>query len=456
MRWSPFLGLLLALAPLGRAAQARPVAPELACRQSPDARVCEGRQPDCALCHDGTPPELNRFGASIQQALHGLTPDRTEAGFVQWFGAAWVQAIQVDADGDGFRSIDELIRGTDPASAESVPDVERCGDGACAYDPVHAFRRVHLDFCGTAPSWAELEAFRALGEVEQRARLHADLEVCLDTEYWRGIGGRVWHLADPKIRPINGFEESGFDFALFVYANTDDRDVRDLLTAEYDVMPVQEDGRTRYGRLAGDEAPIAYRIPAPHRAGMLTTPWFLIQQVMFSSLPRTAAALAYRAYLGLDIARLQGLDPVVGEPVDYDAKGVTDPDCAFCHSTLDPLSYPFTRYHGLTGNNASYDPDRIANFFAEEAPNITDMPAAGVILGERVETLQEWGRVASNSDYFAQNVVRDYWTLVLGAPPGPADQAEFEALWRDLMTENAYRVEAMLHDLVDTEAYGAR
>jgi len=53
-------------------------------------------------------------------------------------------------------------------------------------------------------------------------------------------------------------------------------------------------------------------------------------------------------------------------------------------------------------------------------------------------------------------VVRDYWTLVLGATPGPADEREFDSLWQRLMTQHAYRVEAMLHDLIDTEAYGAR
>lgn len=459
---SPFVRVLLALggAVVALAAagpsSARPVAPELTCRQAPDARACESGYPDCALCHDGTPPELNVFGGSLQGALHGLTPDRSASGFQQWFGAAWVQAVQLDPDGDGFRSIDELTRGTDPASPESFPDLQRCGNGACVYDTEHAFRRLRLDFCGVSPSWSELQAFRELPEPERRARLHQDLDECLDSEFWRGIEGRVWHLADPKIRALNDFYESALDYALFVYANTDDRDVRELLTATYDVMPLFVEGQSVYGRQPEEGSVISYRIPVEHRAGMLTTSWFLVQQIMFSSLPRTAAAQAYRAYLGLDIALLQGLQPVPNEPVDYDAKDVAQADCAFCHSTLDPLSYPFTRYHGLTGNNATFDPDRIPNYFADEAPNVLQMPSTGVIFGETVETLGEWGRVAADSDHFAKKVVADYWELIFGGAPGPADSAEYESLWRGLMTEHAYRVESMLHALIDTEAYGAR
>jgi len=75
---------------------------------------------------------------------------------------------------------------------------------------------------------------------------------------------------------------------------------------------------------------------------MLTTRWFLAKNTMLTPVPRTTAAQAYRAYLGYDIAKLEGLQPVAGEPVDYDRKRVTAEQCAVCHSTLDPLSYPFS------------------------------------------------------------------------------------------------------------------
>ena len=74
-----------------------------------------------------------------------------------------------------------------------------------------------------------------------------------------------------------------------------------------------------------------------------------MSNTMFTSIPRTTAAQAYRAFLGYDIAKLEGLWPVAGEPADYDNKGVGAPACAGCHATLDPLTYPFSRYEGIGG-----------------------------------------------------------------------------------------------------------
>ena len=82
---------------------------------------------------------------------------------------------------------------------------------------------------------------------------------------------------------------------------------------------------------------------------MITTQWFLSINTMFSPLPRTTAAQAYRAYLGADIAQQQGIFPIAGEPLDVDDKGVRDAQCATCHATLDPLSYAFAEYQGISG-----------------------------------------------------------------------------------------------------------
>ena len=65
------------------------------------------------------------------------------------------------------------------------------------------------------------------------------------------------------------------------------------------------------------------------------------------------------------------------------------------------------------------------------------------------------GRVAADSDAFAQATVRDYWRLLVGHDPLPAERDEFDALWRAFRAEHGYSVERMLHDLVRTEAYGA-
>jgi hypothetical protein len=93
-----------------------------------------------------------------------------------------------------------------------------------------------------------------------------------------------------------------------------------------------------------------------------------------------------------------------------------------------------------------------------EGPQITQAPASGVLLGKPVKDLLEWGRVAADSDPFAQKVVFDYWKVLVGREPDaqPADQAEYSRLWRSLKAKDGYnyRVEKMLHGLILTNAYG--
>jgi hypothetical protein len=166
----------------------------------------------------------------------------------------------------------------------------------------------------------------------------------------------------------------------------------------------------------------------------------------------------YRAYLGLDIAKQEGLVSVANEPRDYDAKGVTAQACAACHATLDPLSYPFRNYNGLTGGQnlrGRYVPNRIETMFNNESPNITMIPEAGVIFGQPVADLKAWGQVAANSDAFLVATATDYWKLLVGHPPKPEENTEFVATWRALKMTHNYRVKGMLHDLIRTEAYGA-
>ncbi|MCA3727357.1 MAG: hypothetical protein INE96_11750, partial [Phenylobacterium sp.] len=53
-------------------------------------------------------------------------------------------------------------------------------------------------------------------------------------------------------------------------------------------------------------------------------------------------------------------------------------------------------------------------------------------------------------------VVWDYWKLMVGREPGPADQTEFTLMWKGLKAPDKfnYRTERMLHALILTEAYG--
>jgi hypothetical protein len=305
--------------------------------------------------------------------------------------------------------------------------------------------------------------------------LEQKLASCLDSAFWQGKDGVLWNLANAKILPESSLKSGDGaaditladyedDYNLFVYINTDDRDVRELLTAKYHAIRQPDGALVRVDRTpvedilareSDDNEDVAQLVPQDRRAGMLTTRWFLAKNTMFTPVPRTTAAQAYRAYLGYDIAKLEGLQPVAGEPVDYDRKGVTAEQCAVCHSTLDPLSYPFSRYDGIGGGDeeevsdpdmefnadgtvngtfGNYVPGRLERFVRQEGPQIVETPEAGLLFGQPVADLVEWAE---------------------GEDPQPGDEAEFATLVQRLSAEHEYRVESMLRDLIATEAYGA-
>lgn len=448
---------------------AKPVAPVAFCEVYPEAPACVAGVPACTYCHAGTPPARNTYGAQLEaELLPARARPLSDADFLSGLPAALAAIEARDADGDGFTNHQEILAGTLPANAASVPDAAGpCGNvvndqySVCQYDARYVFKKLHLDFCGRSPTWEELQAFLAPGD--QRGKLRAAMSRCLDSEFWIGRDGQLWQLAHRKIKPLKAIkqgEDGGpipladyfDDYALFVYTQIDDHDARDVLLADYFV--VRRRAPTRY-EIARPNDPIGQQgVVQDRRAGMLTTRWNLVLNVMFTALPRTAAAQAYRSYLGLDIARLEGLMPIGSEPEDYDDKGVAAEACAVCHSTLDPLSYPFKNYQGLTGNIGTYEADRIRRNFRSEGPRILEMPETGAVLGQPVEDLRGWAEIAANSSEFAAATVLDYWRLTMGRDPQASEQSEFQKLWRDLMTRHRYSVERMLHDLIETEAYG--
>lgn len=475
LRWMS-LALALAAAP----ALARPVAPSAFCAAWPDATPCGAGPADCTTCHTA-PPQRNLFGAQLDAQIAGARP-LTDAQFLMALPAALAAVEAQDADGDGVGNREELSVGTSPSDALSKPGEGKCpesiennGWDVCNRDLTYVFRKVHLDFCGRSPSRDELGDFKA---DPSEAAIEAALAACLKTEYWIGRDGAVWNLANRKIRPlasIKAGEGEGDiplgdyfdDYAYFVYTQTGDRDAREVLTGNYFVAEVRTDKGTVYepwNRTADAEFELrgfgpAQLVNMQRRAGMLTHRWFLMSNTMFTGVPRTTAAQAYRAFLGLDISRLEGLEPVEGEPVDYDEKGVQEAECARCHSTLDPLTYPFTRYEGIGGGTGralpfSYNGNRHNTFVAVDGPGMADLPEAGVLFGQPVANLLEWAQVAANSDAFARATLLDYWKLLFGEAPRPEETAEFDQLWQDFKTTHEYRVERMLHALVKTEAYG--
>jgi hypothetical protein len=378
--------------------------------------------------------------------------------------------MALDADEDGFDNGTELRAGTGPGDDSAFPSTGGCSGTSinprwdvCGYDYDYVFKKISLDFCGVTPRFLEQRNFRALPSDSKGLALDETLSRCLDSDYWQGRDGVLWRMAHPKVRPLAAIKSGPGagpvplgdyedDYALFVYTQTDDRDAREVLTADY------------YVTLSG--TPPTYQVSAQRpgqtliedrRVGMISSRWFFVINTMFTPVPRTTAAQAYRSYLGLDIAKSEGLIPPDGQVlVDYDDKGITDPACAVCHTTLDPLSYPFSRYDGISGlGSGRYNFARMTEFNpAIEGPDVGLVPEAGSLFGEPVQDLVEWADVAANSDQFAQATVSEYWRILVGGTPNQDQAQEFESLWQDFKGLHNYRIEAMLRALIKTEAYG--
>lgn len=452
---------------LASVASARPEAPGLFCDAYPDSPHCFSGFAECAVCHT-IPPIRNAFGARL--AAQWDSP--VEPGV---FAAQLPDALEAieaeDSDQDGATNRAEIDAGTFPGDPLSAP-----APATDEPDPVVAFRRVTLDACGFSP---DVDATEAVADAaDPWAEVDRQLETCLASEYWKGRDGVLWRIAHPKIRPLAAIKSGADagdipladyedDYNLFAYASSGDRDVRDVLLARY--LVERDDGPpTTYARV--ERSPIedvgarglavAQLVDINRRAGLLTTRWNLASNTMFTAVPRTTAAQAYRAHLGYDISKLEGLFPVGGEPLDYDAKDVERDECAICHSTLDPLTYPFAHYNGIGGGNPGAipyrnEPGRPARFTETDGPEVGDVPESGVLFGTPVADLLDWARVAADSEAFARATVLDYWRVFVGREPSGDELAELDALVTGLQTEHRYRVEGMLHDLVRTRAYAA-
>jgi hypothetical protein len=451
-------------------AVARPTGPRALCSGDggpDDVASCQGALPSCTLCHRG-PPDLNDYGLAIADAL--VADDAYDFdNFAARVPFAVTTTGAADTDGDGLTNLEELVLGTFPGDAQSHFVAPPAPDGAPnphfavgVRDTVFAWRRVLTSFCGAPPTFEQATAFRALDDDAREQALHEALDGCLASTYWRDEA--LHRLADAKIRPLEsiGFDgliplaDYAWDYRLFSHVMSGDRDVRDLLLASYHV---DEGGAVVDGVIpAPAGSPLetgGQPLAVEQRAGMITTQWFLMIHTMFSALPRTTAAQAYRAYLGMDIARSEGIDPVAGEPQDVDGRGVDVPECAVCHSTLDPLAYAFSPYNGI-GRLSSTGVRGLARTGTFDAARVP-WPDDSLLFGQPVGSLRAWAETAAASDAFFATVVRTLWTGAFGRPPGPGERAEYEALWRglvdDVAAQRTPRAERVLHDLVDTDAF---
>ncbi|MEM9490742.1 MAG: hypothetical protein AAGC55_16460 [Myxococcota bacterium] len=339
---------------------------------------------------------------------------------------------------------------TDAEGEAAVPD---------GYDFALAYRRVNILYCGQSPTYDELS-----GLSDDRAQayqaVHDALDRCLTSAYWIDEG--LPRLADERIRPVSavvtgsstGFNlgDYGWDYRLYAYVMSGDRDVRDLLLADYHVTTDD----------SGTLVPVTGTVPAPgngaggqplaveRRAGMLTTQWFLSINTMFSPLPRTTAAQAYRFYLGYNVALQQGLYPVADEPRDVDRKGVAEKECASCHSTLDPLSYAFASYQGIAGAaTGTYDPGRPSRTIQDWTDN------QAMLFGEPVDSVRQWAEQAAASDAFKRELVATLFRHAIEREPHPGEAEEFAAIWRALPGDG-WSANRVIHRIVDSRAFGVR
>jgi len=446
--------VLLALFAPWSLASARPLAPSALCAQYPEAPDCRGTYAECSLCHRSTwPATWNAYGMEIVFQLDGEDLD------ADTLAPALAAIEELDSDGDGVRNLDELLAGTNPGDETDAwpycaPDRVTLPDLPVAesYDFRRAARRAGVLYCGRSPSYDELHALDAMAPAERYQALHTELERCLGESYWRD---RALHrLADERVRPISSVGADSpvdivigdyeWDYRLFSHVLTDDRDARDLLLADYHV---DEDGDVVRGAIPGVRAGTQPLVPE-ERAGMITTQWFLSVNTMFSPLPRTTAAQAYRAYLGFDIAQQQGIVPIPGEPLDVDDKGVDAPECAGCHSTLDPLSYAFAEYEGIRGA-------RTGTFDASRPVRVIDgwSEPASAVFGEEVESVRVWAERAAESEAFRRNLVMLFFRHAFEREPTPGEQADFDAIVAALPGDG-HSANRLIHRLVDLDAFG--
>ena len=289
-------GMTLALVCSVWPAAAKPPAANGLCQAYPASPHCVGRTVSCYACHTA-PPSLNAYGTSVSgklaEAGYTFTPREEETQFMALLPAALSSVEAVDSDADGVSNVDELLRGTMPGDAASNYTAVAPSN---AWDPRFAYRRASVVFCGAPPTYDELQAVPE-DPTAGRAAVQTLLDTCLASSFWRNE--QLHRMADSRIRPQHavGYDRGNefslgdyrFDYRLFSYVMSGDRDARDLLRATYhvDENGFRVDGAFNAPGVGGN---LGEPLQPDKRAGMITTTWFLAIHTMFSPLPRTSAA----------------------------------------------------------------------------------------------------------------------------------------------------------------------
>jgi len=285
-------------------ALAKPEGPRGFCSVYADAPSCMGGVPTCGLCHESTfPASWNAYGLAIKEALAG------QGEFEQALPKALARVEALDSDMDNVSNRAEIAAGTWPGDRSSLPTQQGPGMEQLPpnpdyqvgqYDVAYAYRRASVLYCGRSPSYEDMAPFRdaAKGSPERKALMHERIEQCLAGEYWLREG--LPRLADDRIRPIRNLGQDAevfitipipglfgevrlrstmgdyrYDYRLWTYVLSGNRDARDLLLAQYHVEE-KPDGSWQLTEeliAKADEKATAggQRLEKQHRAGMITT-----------------------------------------------------------------------------------------------------------------------------------------------------------------------------------------
>ena len=155
---------------------------------------------------------LNAYGDDVAVALESYTerPFQQDA-FTELLPFALIDIDGYDSDGDDWDNGAELLEGTLPGDAASVPGEPECPADVselvykiCEYDRSYTYRKLAIDFCGLPPTFEEMEAFRGLTADAQDAELHAKLDTCLDSQFWLGFDGVLWEPGPRQDPPAHG------------------------------------------------------------------------------------------------------------------------------------------------------------------------------------------------------------------------------------------------------------
>ena len=229
-------------------ALAKTEAPGIVCEVLPDINGCQDKEPTCALCHTA-PPSLSPYGSTVATELG--------ADFVNSLPAALNATLDVDTDNDGMTNGEELVNGLNPNVADApAEDPVAENGGVILWDPLMALKRVVSLYCGGRAGYAKV---RALAEAEDKLGfVDEELTRCLNSSYWLTEG--LPRLADEKIQPLSAVGYGGsvvigdfrYDYRLFTYVLSGDRDARELLTAQYHI---DENGQKVLGVISRSEPP---------------------------------------------------------------------------------------------------------------------------------------------------------------------------------------------------------